>query len=281
MGRLDGKVAIVTGGATGLGRGCAQLFAEEGAKIAIGDLRVEEAERTAQGIRDAGGEAIFVPTNVASSEDAQNLVRTAEDHFGAVHILTACAGILGRGAWKPLEEIPEDEFGLIMDVNFGGVWLAWKYAIPAIRRAGGGAMTATASLAANRGYAGLSAYSASKGAIVALGRSLAVELYPEIRVNVVACGGGEGAQLDAPVGKLEGTQAERAPAVARPPFRGNTSREGAHAHLFLVSEESSFVNGQLLVADAGMTVAAPETLTKMVLDQYGIAAPAPGTAARP
>lgn len=186
--RLAGKVAIVTGGGTGLGRAIALRYAEEGARIVIGDVRAEPANQTVELIEAIGGEAVFVATDVTDSGQVQALVATAESRFGRLDIMTANAGILGRGAYKRLVEIDEDEADEIMNVNFGGVFRSFKYAIPAIRRTGGGAMTATASLSAHRGKPDLPVYAASKGAVVALVRSLAVDLAPEIRVNAVSPG---------------------------------------------------------------------------------------------
>ncbi len=255
MGRLSGKVAIVTGAATGIGRATALLYAEEGAKVVVSDLRPAEAESTVQAIRDAGGDAIFVASDVSKSEDVQNLIRETESHYGALHVMTANAGILGRGHNKSLVDITEDEIDQIMSVNFGGVARSFKYAIPAILKSGGGAMTATASLSGHRGYAKLPAYCASKAAVIGLVRSVAADLVPHIRVNAVSPGTVRteiAAHNEEETGKPfippPGSVSEQA--YARPA----DPRELAQAHLWLVSDDASFVTGQALLVDNGRSV---------------------------
>jgi NAD(P)-dependent dehydrogenase (short-subunit alcohol dehydrogenase family) len=256
MNRLDGKVAIVTGAATGLGHETAVLYAEEGARVVVADVREREAEQTIERIRAAGGDALFVRTDVSSSADVQALIEMTERHYGALHVMTANAGILGRGAGKRLEEISEAELEQIMAVNFWGVCYSLKYAVEPIRRAGGGAMTVTSSLAAHFGYPELPAYSASKHAILGLVQSLAADLFPVIRVNAVSAGS---MRTEILVHTAEDQTGGR-PAQAAPIAAGATHdeyvahpRQVAHVHLFLASDEASFVNGQALVADGGRT----------------------------
>jgi NAD(P)-dependent dehydrogenase (short-subunit alcohol dehydrogenase family) len=253
--RLRGRVAVVTGAATGLGRATAELYAEEGAQVVVADVDATEAEQTVKHIRDAGGDALFVATDVSKREDVQNLVTTAEQHFGRLHIMTANAATLGPRLSSPLVDMPEEDFERVMRVNFGGTLLCFKYAIPAILRAGGGAMTATSALAAHVGYAGMSAYTSSKGAIVALVRCLAAELGETIRVNAVSGGGGTASQLGTRTGQSFDPGAW---ASFKKSVRDNEPREVAYAHLFLVSGESSYINGQVIVTDLGATNLAPD-----------------------
>jgi NAD(P)-dependent dehydrogenase (short-subunit alcohol dehydrogenase family) len=255
MGKLDGKVAVVTGAATGLGRQIALLYAREGARVAVADVRGEEGERTVADIAAAGGDARFFQTDVASSASVRAAVGGAEEAFGAIHVMTANAGILGRGAGKSLVDLSDDEVAQVMDVNFYGVLYAFRAAIPAIRRAGGGAMTATTSIAAHRALANLPIYCASKGAIVALMRAVAADVAPDIRVNTVSAG------TMATEISVHNAQ-ERG--VAEPRTYGRPTEDAfsriadpvevARVHLFLASDDASYVNGQALVADGGKTI---------------------------
>jgi NAD(P)-dependent dehydrogenase (short-subunit alcohol dehydrogenase family) len=255
VGRLEGKTAVVTGASTGLGRAIAQLYAQEGARVVVSDIRPAEGTETVEAIRADGGEAIFVETDVASSSSVDELVATAERTFGAVHVMTANAGILGRAAGKSLVDVTDDEAAQIMAVNFLGVLHAFRAAIPAIRRAGGGAMTATTSVAAHRGYATLPIYCASKGAVAALVRAVAADVAPAIRVNAVSAGS-MATEIGAHAAEDEGVTevTSYAPKKAGDFSRRADPLEVAYAHLFLASDEASFVNGQTLLADNGKTI---------------------------
>jgi NAD(P)-dependent dehydrogenase (short-subunit alcohol dehydrogenase family) len=252
MQRLQGKVAIVTGSGTGLGRETAIVYAEAGAKVVVADIRAAEGEQTVATIRETGGEAAFVQTDVSDSTSVAALVAQAEQQFGAVHVMTANAGILGTATGKTVADLTEEEFWRVIAVNFGGVFNSFKHAIPAIQRAGGGAMTATGSLGGHRAARNLSAYGTSKAAIAQLVRILALELSPTIRVNEVAPGGMMTEMLahqaeergEAPAG----TSARPAGATFVEP------RDVALLHLFLVSDDAASVNGQTIFADGGRSV---------------------------
>jgi NAD(P)-dependent dehydrogenase (short-subunit alcohol dehydrogenase family) len=250
--RLAGKVAIVTGAATGLGREIAELYAAEGAQVVVADVRGPDGDETVAAIREAGGEAVFARTDVTKTADVRAAVETAEREFGRLDVMTANAGMLGRGAYDRLEDIAEEDFEQVMAVNLNGVFYAFKHAIPAIRRAGGGVMTATASVGAYIGGGRIEAYSASKAAVVALVRALAGDLMEDgIRVNAVAPG-----SIVTDFGKrtaeLRGDPDFALPIDPnRKPIPRAQPRQIAEAHLFLASADASFVTGSTLVADGG------------------------------
>lgn len=255
MSRLGGKVAIVTGAGTGLGRATACLYAAEGAKVAVGDIRHGDGVATVGAIKAAGGEALFVPTDVSNEADVRGLIDATVAAFGALHIMTANAGIIGREAGKNLEETSLEDFDRVMGVNFGGVLYAFKFAIPRILESGGGAMTATSSLAAHRGFGKLPAYCASKGAVNALVRSVAAEFAPRIRVNAVSAGN-MATELRQHTAEERGEEIDFASVrPAGESFGGRAeASEVAAAHLFLVSGEASFITGQALHVDGGRSI---------------------------
>ena len=160
MGRLDGKVALISGGARGQGATEGRMMAQEGAKVVLGDILDDQGREVEAEIRAAGGAARYVHLNVTSESDWQAAVQTAESSYGALHVLVNNAGILIRAA---IEETTEDDFDRIMAVNVKGVFLGTKHAIPAMRRAGGGSIVNISSVAGLVGSAGSSAYSATKG----------------------------------------------------------------------------------------------------------------------
>jgi NAD(P)-dependent dehydrogenase (short-subunit alcohol dehydrogenase family) len=252
MGRLDGKVALISGGARGQGATEAKLFVREGAKVVLGDVRDEEGKKVEAEIRAAGGEATYVHLNVTSEADWRAAVDTAERRYGQLHVLVNNAGILIR---KSIEETTEDDWDRIMAVNVKGVFLGTKYAIPAMRRAGGGAIVNVSSISALRPR-GLTTYSVSKGAVIALTRAMAVDHGPEgIRVNCVAPG-----PVYTPMvyqrGMSEAVR-ERRRNASLLKIEG-TGWDIGHAVRFLLSDYARYVTGHVLVVDGGTTVTAPE-----------------------
>jgi NAD(P)-dependent dehydrogenase (short-subunit alcohol dehydrogenase family) len=253
-GRLEGKVAIVTGGGTGLGREICLLYAQEGAKVVVSDIR-DEAEETVAAIADAGGESTFVQANVAKEDDVTKLVEAAEKTYGGLHVMTANAGTLGRGHRKSIADLQEDEVREVFDINFFGVYYSFRHAAPLIERSGGGSMIAVSSTSALRGMADLSAYSASKGAVSALVRAVAAELAPKrIRVNAVVAGP-MATQLHRHLSEDRGEDPANVPQSAPDSERGIAHpREVAYVALFLASDEASFVSGEEYRADGGRSI---------------------------
>jgi NAD(P)-dependent dehydrogenase (short-subunit alcohol dehydrogenase family) len=247
--RLAGKVAIVTGAATGLGREVAKLYAAEGASVVLSDIRADAGEETTAAIAADGGDAFFVQTDVRDGGQVRELVLAAERRFGRLDVMTANAGALTSAGDKAFEDLTDEEIEAIVDLNFGGCWRSWKYAIPALRRAGGGSLTATGSIAALRGNPEQAVYGASKAAIGGLARSLAASLAPAIRVNVVAAGG-----MITDIRRHQAEDRGETPVDAAPdaptPYRADP-KQVAYAHLFLASDEAAFVTGETLVVDGG------------------------------
>jgi NAD(P)-dependent dehydrogenase (short-subunit alcohol dehydrogenase family) len=237
--RLKGKVAIVTGAGSGIGRAAAALFAQEGASIIAADLQ------NAEEIADAGNE-----------EAVQRLVALAQERFGGLDIFFANAGISG-GFAGIFEQTPED-WQEILRINLIGPWLAVKHAAPAMKERGGGSIICTASVAGLRAGAGGPAYSASKAGVISLVETAAAQLVgSNIRVNAI-CPGLIETGMTAPIYKMARDKGrDDAIGQLNPLQRGGEPDEIARAALFLASDESSYVNGHALVVDGGLSASHP------------------------
>ena len=250
--RLDNEVALVTGGASGIGRETALLFAQEGAAIVVADVDDANGRETAQAIEQAGGKAIFVHADVTVESDVVAMVRAAEDAYERVSILFNNAGRMCRGA---VAEIDMDEFLGVMMLNVVGVVLGCKHGVPALRRNGGGAIVNTASAAAVVGVPNASVYCATKGAVLQFTRAVAAEVVKDnIRVNAV-CPGLIDTPFYAPDYAAGADPDEfRAATGARAPMeRMGRPEEIAAAVLYLASGESSYCTGAALSVDGGIT----------------------------
>lgn len=251
MSRLAGRVAIVTGAASGIGRASAERFAAEGAAVVIADLVRDAGEAVAESIRAAGGQAHFVETDVTREDDVRAMVATAVERFGKLDILFNNAGI---GRFLPFDQLEPADWDRIQAVNVRSVYLGSRHALPALRRNGRGAILNTASQSGLQGQAMNEAYCASKAAIVMFTRSLARELAREkIRVNCICPGG-----TDTPMLHGFAAAAAEKPALADVASRSPMGRfarpaEIAAAALFLVSDDASFVTGVALPVDGGAT----------------------------
>jgi NAD(P)-dependent dehydrogenase (short-subunit alcohol dehydrogenase family) len=251
VGRLSGKVALITGAASGIGRETARLFAREGARVVVADLDAKAGEAVVAEVAKEGGEAIAVACDVARAADVEAAVAAAERRFGALHVVFNNAGIFPADDGSPVDT-PEPTFDRVMAVNVKGVFFGCKYGIPALLRAGGGSIVNTASFVAVMGAATSQvAYTASKGAVLAMTREIAVEYARRgIRANSL-CPGPVNTPLLAEL--LAKPEARARRFVHIPMGRLAEAPEIAQAALFLASDESSYVNGTTFLVDGGIT----------------------------
>ena len=249
-GRVAGKVALVTGGASGIGRATALTFAREGAKLIIADMNKDGGQQTVHMITENGGEAIFVQTDVTQATAVEALISTAVETYGRLDCAHNNAGVTQR-AYPSTAEYPEDDWHRVLAVNLTGVWLCMKYEIPQMLRHGGGAIVNTASVAGLVGLAGRSAYVASKHGVVGITRTAALEYAQQgIRVNCV-CPGYIRTPMVEYVLQHAGAQTE-AQMVAREPIgRLGTPEEIAETVVWLCSDAAAFVTGHTMTVDGG------------------------------
>ena len=249
MGRLDGKVALISGGARGQGATEGRMMAQEGAKVVLGDILDEQGRAVEAEIRAAGGAATYVHLNVTSESDWQSAVQTAESTYGGLHVLVNNAGILIRAT---IEETTEDDFDRIMAVNVKGVFLGTKHAIPAMRRAGGGSIVNISSTAGLVGSPGeTAAYSATKGGVRLFTKSTAIQHASDnIRCNSVHPGP---IATDMIKDILEDPEQWEQRMRRLPLKRPGRPEDIAYGVIYLASDESSYVTGAELVIDGGTT----------------------------
>jgi NAD(P)-dependent dehydrogenase (short-subunit alcohol dehydrogenase family) len=249
--RLNEKVALITGGGSGIGREAALLFAREGARIVVADVNEAGGADTVAQIEAVGGAAVFTRTDVSRAADAKQMVDVAEERFGRLDVLFNNAGVM-LSADDDAVSTEEDVWELTMAINARGVFLGCKYGIPALRRAGGGTIINTASFVAVLGAATPQlAYTASKGAVLAMTRELAVIHAREgIRVNALCPGP---LRTELLMKFLDTPEKAQRRLVHIPMGRFGEAREIANAALFLASDESSFVTGATFLVDGGIT----------------------------
>lgn len=252
MDRLKGKVAVITGAASGIGRAAAVLFATEGCKLALADVNEQELQITLDMVSQAGGEAVARPTDVSDESEVKALVDMAAETYGGLDIMCNNAGITGNMATIDSED-PEDWLK-IYKINVLGSVFGTKHAAPHLRKRGGGAVVNTASVAGVRAGAGGNAYSASKAAVINFTKTSACDLAPDnIRVNAV-CPGLIETGMTKPVFDYARGAGKEAKLGSRCEMRRyGVPNEIATAMLFLASEDASYITGQALPVDGGNT----------------------------
>jgi cyclopentanol dehydrogenase len=246
MGRLDGKVALITGAARGQGETEARLFAREGARVVLTDVLVDEGQRVADSIRASGAEAMFIQLDVSNPDEWHEVVRHTVQTYNRLDILVNNAGIAQRHG---LEGTSVADWDRVMDINARGVFLGMKYAIPAMLQGGGGSVINISSTSGIVGFPGGTAYHSAKGAVRLLTKVTAAEYARRgIRINSIHPG-----LIETPM--TDNMAPERAQLLLdrTPMGRKGTPMEIAYGVLFLASDESSFMTGAELVIDGGMT----------------------------
>ncbi len=245
---FEGKVVLVTGGTSGIGREAALQFAATGARVVLAGRRSAEGEAVAREITDAGGEALFVQTDVTDEDQVRHLVEETIRHFGRLDIAFNNAGIEQTG---PIAEVTAEDYRKVFDINVLGVFLSLKYEIPAMLKSGGGSIINTSSIVGHIAMPGAGVYIASKHAVEGITRTAALELAGQgIRVNSVAPGAIATDMIDRFAGE-EGTEGRQQLAAQHPMGRLGQPQEIAAAVLYLASDAASFTTGISLPVDGG------------------------------
>ena len=245
MSLLEGKTALITGGASGIGRATAILFAQHGARVVVVDVNTAGGEATVESIRDASGDALYIKADVGKMADVQAMVKAALDAYGRIDVVfsNAAASVGGTAT-----EITEADWDRTLSICLKATWMIAHEALPVMLEQGGGTFVITGSVHSIRGYMNAAAYQASKGGLLALTRSLAADFAPTIRVNAILPGAVvTGLWVDV-------SEAEREKIANMCVLRRNAQPEEiAPVALFLASEMSSYVTGTYVVVDGGLT----------------------------
>lgn len=245
---FSGKVALVTGGTSGIGKETALQLARAGVKVVVAGRRLEEGKAVAEEIKQAGGEALFVQTDVTKEAQVKRLVEETVTHFGRLDIAFNNAGIEQAG---PVTEVTEEDYRKVFDINVLGVFLSQKYEIPAMLKSGGGSIINTSSIVGHVAMPGASVYIASKHAVEGITKTTALELAGKgIRVNAVAPGAIATDMIDRFAG-AEGSENRQWLASQHPMGRLGLVQEIAAAVLYLASDAASFTTGVSLPVDGG------------------------------
>ncbi|NYZ78094.1 SDR family oxidoreductase [Candidatus Micrarchaeota archaeon] len=248
---FDGKIALVTGASSGIGRATALAFAEKGARVCAADVNIEGGNETVKLIEKAGGKAFFVKCDISKASDVKAMVGAVVKKFGRLDFAHNNAGIEGKTA--STADCTEENWDKTIGINLKGVWLCMKFEIPVMLKQGGGAIVNTSSVAGLIGFQGIPAYVASKHGIIGLTKTAALEYSKaNIRVNVVCPGVIQTPMIERfTAGNPE---AEKQLIATTPMARVGQPKEIANAVVWLCSDKASYVTGHALVADGGMTV---------------------------
>ena len=253
MSRLQGKTAIVTGAASGFGKGIAERFAQEGCAVIVSDIAAAAGESVAAGIRSAGGRAQFVRADVSVSADVKAMIDAALAHFGRLDVIVNNAGTTHRN--QPMLDVDEATFDRVYAVNVKSIYLTALHAVPVFRRQGGGSFINIASTAGVRPRPGLTWYNGSKGAVIITSKSMAAELGPDkIRVNCINPVIGETGLLEQFMGMPDTPENRKKFLATIPLGRFSTPADIAAACVFYASDDAAFVTGTCLEVDGGRCV---------------------------
>jgi NAD(P)-dependent dehydrogenase (short-subunit alcohol dehydrogenase family) len=250
MGRIDGKVAVITGAASGMGRATALRFVKEGAAVVVCDLNAEGGEQVVRECKEGGGRAVFQKTDVTNEANIKDAIARAVKEFGKLDITYNNAGV--AGAIGKLENVSAVDFDRTIAILLRAVFLGIKYSIPEMKKAGGGSIISTSSVAGLRGVGGLATYSAAKAAVVNLTQAAAIEVgHDRIRINCICPGGVNTPLVNRGVpGGYEG--AEQRMARMQPIPRAGHPEDIAAMALFLASDEADWITGTAMVVDGGI-----------------------------